>query len=215
MKKASLLLLASVGLWGCVREEIIEDVNDPEKVYEEMRILFNRRVDSIGELHCLGELRVTGGLRFYVTLDYGGRGGVLEVFSPLRQRVGWMHFDPDTATCFFENAPGLSALGGYGFLIGWSLIGYPPFPPDVEIAKFGESRHSYYVLVKNEDAVYYFKVLRKGMVVQWMKVKRGDSSIDVNFRNHRAKGNHLFPHLLTGSTPEGPFELRYLEIQTE
>jgi hypothetical protein len=124
-----------------------------------------------------------------------------------------MHFDPDTATYSFENAPGLSDFGGYGFLIGWSLVGYPPFPSDVEIVKLGKSRHSFYILVRDEDAVYCFKVRREGMLVQWMKVKRGASWIEVDFRSHRRKGGHLFPHLLTGSTPDGPFELTYLEIQ--
>lgn len=213
MKRVSLLFLVSIGVWGCGRQELIETVSDPESVYGKMRTLFNRRVDSIDELQCLGELHFTGGSRYYITLDYSSQGGVLEIFSPLRQRLGWVHFNPDTTTHSFEDTPGFPDLGGYGLLIGWSLVGCPPFPSDAQILKVGESSHSFYIGVRSKDLLYHFTVLKKPMVVQSMKIKRGESIIEVNFRHHREVGSHLFPYLLTGSTPEGDFELRYLEIR--
>ena len=211
MRKFSLLLIPIL-FWGCGRQELIEDVDDRESVYERIRTKVDQRIASIGELHCLGELCFTGGTKFYVTLDCDSQGGALEVFSLLRQKLGWVRFNSDTTTYSFDDPPELLDLGGLGFLVGWTLIGYPPFSADVQILKLGESSHSLYIAVKNRDLLYYFRILKEPMVLLSMKVKRGESTMEVNFRNHRDVGGHFFPYLITGSTPLGDFELRYLEV---
>ncbi len=214
MRRVSPLFFLPIFFLGCAKQEVIEEISDPESTYERIRLFFDQRVTSIGELRCLGKLRFTGGLEFYVTLNYDSQGGVLEVFSPLRQKLGWMHFNPDTTTHSLEGSPELSDLGGYGFLIGWSAVGYPPFPADVQRLKLGKSRHSFHIWAKSEDLLYYFRILRDPMVIQFMRIKKEDSTVEVSFRSHRREGDHFFPYRITGSTSLGDFELRYLEIRT-
>lgn len=215
MKRTLFLFFIPITFWGCVREELIENVDNPEAVYERLRTKFNRRVSLIDELHCLGEMYCTGASKFYVTFEYDSQGGMIEFFSPLRQKLGWVYFNPDTTTYSFEESPELSDLADYGLLLGWSLVGYPPFPVDVQRLKVGESRHSFYVGARSKNILYYFRVLKSPMVVQSMKIKKGEFIIEANFKAHRKEGNHFFPYLINGSTPLGDFELRYLEIKQQ
>ena len=210
--KELMLLLSLLWLWGCARQELIEEVDDPGPVYQRIQAELNRRIASIDELHCLGELNFTGSTRLYVTLDHGPEGGSLEVFSLLRRKLGWVHFNPDTTIHSFDDSPELTDLGSYGVVLGWALIGHPLLPPEVEILKLGESSHSYYIAVRNRDLVYHLKVFKEPIIVEFMKVRRGESKMEMYFRNHGKVGDHLFPHLITGSTPLGDFQLRYLEI---
>ena len=210
--KRLVLLLSLLWVWGCARQELIEEVDDPGPVYERVRAELDRRIASIDELHCLGQLNFVGSRSLYVTLDYGPEGGTLEVFSLLRRKVGWVRFDPDSTTHSFEDSPELADLGEYGVVLGWGLIGHPLLPSEVQILKVGESTHSYYLAVRNRDLVYHLKVFKEPIVVESMKVRRGESVLEMHFSNHWKIGQHLFPHLITGSTPFGDFQLRYLEI---
>lgn len=198
---------------GCVKQELIKSVQNPEQVYERVSTILGQRVDSIDNLHCLGELHFTGGWKFFITLNYSSRGGVFEIFSPLRQSLGWVHFDPDTMTYSFEDSLGFSNFREYGLLLGWALVGHPSFPSDPQALKIWESRRSYYIQMRSGDLLYYLKILKEPILVQWMKIRKKKSVVEVNFKNYRKKDNYYFPYLLTGSTPLGDFELRYLEVR--
>ncbi|KPJ50073.1 hypothetical protein AMJ40_03780 [candidate division TA06 bacterium DG_26] len=213
MRRIWSLLFSVLFLYGCAREELMEQVAEPRVVYERMRTVFDRRADSTGVVKCLGELRVPGASSLYVILSIDSSSGTLQLFSSLRQKLGWIRFSPDTVVHSFEAHSEFVDPEEFAGLNASMLVGQLSFPENPRQLKVAQSRQSFHIALETDSFAHDVRLLKEPLVVQSVKIRRGESQIELHFRNYRKHGTYYFPHLLFGSTPLGRFELRFMEIR--